>query len=291
MTKSETYTPETLDEVAALLLAADGQPRPLARGTSLVARVQGETAPIVIELTRVPEMNRLDYEERDGLFIGAALPLGGALGFPPVRDAYGILADGARQAGPSEVWGQATLAELLGSEPPLANLFLPLICLGASVAVFGPHGWSEMAVEALCTGKEGAGLQPGEFIVDVRLPARLPRSGGAYLRSAPQGDPGNAMGVGAFLLLQEDLDTCCGARLAVWAASDSPLRALEGERFLRGKRLGDEAERRAGELVAEALGSLPGQPDRMKERLHGLRELACQAIHDALGRARTCAGT
>ena len=269
-----------------MLLAADGQPRPLARGTSLIARSQGEPAPIVVVLTHVPELNRLDYEERDGLLIGAALPLGGVLEFPPVRDAYAILADGGRLAGPGEVWARATLAELLGNGPP-PDLAVPLICLGASVAVFGPHGWSEMAVEALCVKMEGAGLQPGEFIVDVRLPARSPRSGGAYVRSDPQGD---AMGVGAFLLMQDDLDTCCGARLAVWLAPGTIFRALDAERFLRGKRFDDGVLRRTGELIAEAGGLLPDQSDRMEERLHGLREIACQALHGALDRARSHPG-
>lgn len=286
MAETETYTPETLEEVGALLLAADGEPRPLARGASLIARSQGEPAPIVVVLTHVPEMNRLDYEERDGLLIGAALPLGGVLEFPPVRDAYAILADGGRLAGPGEVWARTTLAELLGNGPP-PDLAVPLICLGASVAVFGPHGWSEMAVEALCVKMEGAGLQPGEFIVDVRLPARSPRSGGAYVRSDPRGD---AMGVGAFLLMQDDLDTCCGARLAVRLAPGTVFRALDAERFLRGKRFDDGVVRRTGELIAEAGGLLPDQSDRMEERLHGLREIACQALHGALDRARSHPG-
>ena len=284
MAENETYTPETLDEVAALLLAADGQPRPLARGTCLIARSQGGPEPIIVALTRVPELNRLEYEERDGLFIGAALPLGCALEFPPVRDAYTILTDGGRLAGPDGVWAQATLAELLGNEPAAVDLVIPLICLGASVAVFGPHGWSEMAVEALCVGRKGAGLQPGEFIVDVRLPARSPRSGGAYVRSDSQGD---AMGVGAFLLMQDDLDACCGARLTVWLEPGAVFRALDAERFLREKRLDDDVVRRVGELVAEAGDSLPDQSDRAEERRRTLREIACQAIHRALARARS----
>jgi CO/xanthine dehydrogenase FAD-binding subunit len=286
MAENETYTPETLDEVAALLLAADGQPRPLACGTSLIARSLGEPAPIVVALTRVPELNRLDYEERDGLFIGAALPLGCALEFPPVRDAYAILADGGRLAGSGEVRAQSTLAELLGNEPAAADLVIPLICLGASVAVFGPHGWSEMAVEALCVKRRGVGLQPGEFIVDVRLPARSPRSGGAYVRSDSQGD---AMGVGAFLLMQDDLDTCCGARIAVGLAPGDAFRALDAERFLRGKRFDSDAIRRAAELVAEVGGPIPGQPDRAEEGLCDLREIAGQAIRSALDRARSYA--
>ncbi|HEX7512490.1 MAG TPA: hypothetical protein VF464_03875, partial [Candidatus Methylomirabilis sp.] len=201
-----------------------------------------------------------------------------------VRDAYAMLADGGRPAGPGEAWARATLAEVLGNGPPSTDLVVPLICLGASVAVFGPHGWSEMAVEALCVKMEGAGLQAGEFIVDVRLPPRSPRSGGAYVRSSLQGD---AIGVGAFLLMQDDLDTCCGARLTVWLAPGTVFRAFDAERFLRGKRLGDDLVGQAGELIAEAGGPLPDQSDRVEGRLYGLREIACQAIHGALDRARS----
>jgi len=291
MATTETYTPETLDEVAALLLAADEQPRPLARGTSLITQAKGELAPIIVELTRVPELNRLEYEERDGLFIGAALPLGAALDFSPVRDAYGILADGARLARPGKVWERATLAESLGCEPPAADLLLPLVCLGAMVAIFGPHGWSEIAIEALCARGEGARLQSGEFIVGIRLPPASPRSGGSYRRSTSEGGQENAMGVGAFLLMQEDLDTCCGARITMWLAPQLSLRALDAERFLRAKRLDDDVVQQAGDLVAEAARPHFGQPESAQELWQGLQGLARQAIQRAYERARVYMGT
>ncbi len=286
MVKIETYTPETLDEVAALLLAAESGARPLARGARLVAACRGGPGPVVVELTRVPELNRLDYEERDGLLIGAALPLGGAMEFPPISDAYGILADGARLAGAGEAWAQATLAELLGSAQPAPELLLPLICLGGSVAIFGPHGWSEMGVEALYAGGGGVRLQPSEFIVALRLPAPSPRSGGAYLRSTAQAERGGAISIGALLLMQEDLSTCCGARVAMCLAPRPPLRALDAERALRGRYLDERAVSQAGEQVAEALEDSPGDPERVAEHREALRALACQAIQAALDRAR-----
>ena len=291
MAETETYTPETLDEVAALLLAADGRPRPLAQGSSLITQVKGREAPLVVELARVPELNRLEYEERDGLFIGAALPLGGVLEFPPLRDAYGILADGACSSGPGNVCLRTTLAELLGNTPPSADLLLPLICLGASVAIFGPHGWSETSIEALCARGDGTGLQPGEFIVDVRLPAPFARSGGAYRRSTPRLGQANAMGVGAFLLMQEDLETCCGARLTMWLEPNIPFRALDVERFLRAKHLADEVMRQAGHLLAEASGSLLAQSESAQELWQELQGLACQTIQKAFERAQAYAGT
>jgi|WetSurMetagenome_2_1015567.scaffolds.fasta_scaffold45541_4 CO/xanthine dehydrogenase FAD-binding subunit len=287
MRQTETYSPETLDEVAALLLAADGQPRPRVRGATLCAQTEdgGGSASILVDLARVPEMNRLEYDERSGLVVGTAVLATEPLGFPPIQDAYAILADGLGAIGPDDARPDVTLGELLEGWPPAVDLLLPLICLGASVTIFGPHGWSEMTVEALCAKRLGAAMHHGEFLVGVRLPAPFPRSGGAYLRSRSVGTDGGAAGVGAFLLMEEDRVTCCGARVTVWAGDDAPLRALEAERFLRGKRLSDTETASAGELVPASVGAPPHGSGGAAGRRDGLATLAGHVIRLAFGRA------
>jgi CO/xanthine dehydrogenase FAD-binding subunit len=141
-----------------------------------------------------------------------------------------------------------------------------------------------MTVEALCAKRLGAAMHHGEFLVGVRLPAPFPRSGGAYLRSRSVGTDGGVAGVGAFLLMEDDRVTCCGARVTVWVGDDAPLRALEAERFLRGKRLSDTETARAGELVpARRSGCAAGQRD-------GLAALAGHVIRLAFGRAQDAPG-
>jgi len=287
MDNTETYVPESLDEVAALLLAAEGQPYPVVTGTALLTQVHGAAGPtrIVVDLARVPEMNRLEYDERNGLLIGAAVPLDEPLQFPPLRGPYAILADGMSPAGLRPAGARATLGERLSAQEPDVDLALPLICLGGSVAVFGPHGWSEMSVEALCARKRGAALLPGEFLVDARLPACPRLSGGAYMRSVSERSSEDALGVGVFLVMQDDLETCCGARLTLWAEGGQPLRALDAERFLHGRRLDERAVGQAGHLAVEA-ARLPGQSGSAEDWPIALRELAGQAIRRALERAR-----
>jgi carbon-monoxide dehydrogenase medium subunit len=287
MPQAETYSPETLDEVAALLLAADGQPRPRVRGAMLRAQTEdgGLSASILVDLARVAEMNRLEYDERNGLVVGTAVLATEPLGFPPVRDAYAILADGLGAVSPDGARPDVTLGELLDDWPPAVDLLLPLICLGASVTIFGPHGWSEMTVEALCAKRLGAALHHGEVLVGVRLPAPFPRSGGAYLRSTLAGT-GEAAGVGAYLLMEDDRVTCCGARVTVWAGAAAPQRALEAERFLRGKRLGDAETASAGELVPASAGPPARRSGGAAGRRDGLATLASHVIRVAFGRAQ-----
>jgi len=79
-------------------LQRSGQPHPCVQGATVLAYVERKDgpAPMLVDLSRVPELNRLAYDERSGLLIGAALPLAESLSASVVGDAYPILMDGLR---------------------------------------------------------------------------------------------------------------------------------------------------------------------------------------------------
>ncbi|MBS1117357.1 MAG: dehydrogenase [candidate division NC10 bacterium] len=292
MTDAETYVPESLDELSALLLAADGPGSPLMAGTRFLAQENGRAGPtaIIVEMGRVPELNRVEFDERNGLLIGAAVALAEPLRFPPVQRAYAILADSGGPVEPGRAADGWTIGECLSNAALCADLALPLICLGASVAVFGPHGWSEMSVESLCARPKGRALQPGEFIVDVRLPAAPARSGGACVRAGRAGASDDSVGVAALLLMQDDVETCCGARLAVRCDGAQPVRVPDAERFLQGRRLDDVSVEEAGRVVAQTAW-LPHPASSVADVSPVLKVAACQAIRLALDRSRPRADT
>jgi CO/xanthine dehydrogenase FAD-binding subunit len=282
MSPVERFTPETLDEAAALLMAADERARPRFAGAELIVEAtRGGTTPLlVLDASRIPELNRLEYDERLGLAVGSAVPLGTLLSFPPVPGTYPMLVDGLEPGASRPAARPGTLGEALTGEQPGLDLILPLICLRAAVGIFGPHGWSEMSVEGLVAAWPQVGLHPGEFVVRVRLPPPPSRSGGAYLR-APAAVAGSAAqgGVGAFLIMEDDLATCCGMRLIHAGPGSAPRRDLEVERFLAGKPLDAPVVEEAGVVVLRSLGALPGQPE-------GLAILTGTAIRRALERIR-----
>lgn len=280
MTDVEHFSPETLDEAAALLLAAGSQACPQAEGTDLIAEVTDGQRRLcmVLDLKRIPELNRLDYDERNGLRIGAAVPFGTILEFPPIHRLYPMLADGSIPLGPGEVSDRTTLGANLGHAASAAEMAPPLVCLRASAAIFGPYGWSELGVEALLSRAGRIVLQPGEFVVDLRFPAPPPRSNGAYLRE--RSDPA-VTGVGAFLVLEQDLTTCCGARLTLCGVVPTPMRALEAERFLSGKVLDNAVVQEAGELTARSAAPVAGTAG---DSLEWIRSLTRGAIEKALAR-------
>jgi CO/xanthine dehydrogenase FAD-binding subunit len=296
MQKIEHFTPETLDEAAALIMAAEAPMPALAEGTRLVLQgIDGQRpSTFVIDLERIPELNRLEYDERGGLRVGAAVSYASLLEFPPVRRLYSILADASEAHRPEDAEAHSTLGMILGGAPASAGCAPALICLRASAAVFGPHGWSEFGVEALLPGSGTVGLQAGEFVVDVRLPAPPPRSGGAYLRSSSQVSiDQSATGIGVFLVMEVDLVTCCGARVVLGpVAGTTAIRTLEVERFLAGKHLHPAAVQEAATLAVrrvereeDAGGGLTAN------RLEAIAEVTRRTVLEALARVHKAAVT
>ncbi len=256
MPKIQEFTPETLEEAAALLMASDSTVRLSHEGTTLVGQARdGEQAyTIVLHLERLSELNRLEYDERGGLRIGAAVPYATLLEFPPVRRLYPLLADGCAAILRARLPGHLTPGGSLCTPPLSPDFLLPLSCLRAVAAVLGPHGWSEMAVESLGVAAGGPTVHPGEFFVNLRLPAPVPRSSGAYLRSTAEGDdlPGG-VAVGALLVMEDDLVTCCGLRLLLCAPPEAPRHVPAAERLLAGRRLEEAILEETGYLAARSL--------------------------------------
>ncbi len=287
MEERQEFTPETLEEAEALLLASDAVVRPSSEGTSLVGPARdGERAyTLVLHLDRLAEVNRLDYDERSGLRIGAAVPYATLLEFPPVRRLYPILADGCAALLRAGVAGQATPGGSLSHPPLPPDLAVPLWCLRGTTAILGPHGWSEMAVEALVPTAGRARIQAGEFFVDVHLPAPAPRSSGAYLRSRYEGrDLPDGAAVGVFLAMEEDLVTCCGLRLILCCPPEAPRRIPEAERVLAGRRLQQAVLEEAGILAARS--GIPHGAGRSEPLDPYLARLVRHTILEALTRIR-----
>jgi carbon-monoxide dehydrogenase medium subunit len=256
MGRVERFTPESLEELAALLLAVDEGSRPLIHGTELTARISPPVdGSLVLDLSRVPELNRLDFDERDGLRIGAAVSLGQVGAFAPTLSHYRGVADGfadCRRGGD----GSTTLGEALSRPWATPGAILPLLCSQAAVAVFGPYGWSELAIEVFCQPGRPA-CQFGEFVAHLGMPAPPPRSAGAYVSRTEAGGEVRASSV--LLAMEDDLATCCGARVLCWAAEGWPERAVESERLLAGRRLDELLLVRAGETAERIMADPPGR--------------------------------
>jgi CO/xanthine dehydrogenase FAD-binding subunit len=153
------------------------------------------------------------------------------------------------------------------------------------VLVAGPGGTREIAVEAVPTGPGRTSLAPGEFVVEIRLPAPAEGGADAYLRSIPRTEMDIAVvGVGVSLVLDRG-GVCTAARVALGAVAPTVLLVEEAGAALVGTRLDDAALARLAEAATAATRPIDDKRGTADYRKAMAGVLARRAVGFAAARA------
>lgn len=246
------HAPESVDEAIALL-AGDPQARVLAGGTDLIVQMgSGRIAPsVIVDVKRIVGMS--EVRSNDGGFtIGAATPCTALKDDRALAAAWPGVVEAANLIGSVQVRNRATMAGNLCNASPAADSVPALVAAGATCLVAGPNGQREVAVEDLPTGPGTTSLAPGEFVVEIRLPAQARGGADAYLRSIPRTEMDIAVvGAGVSLVLGPD-GTCTAARIAVGAVAPTVVMVKDAGAALIGTKLDDDALDRMADAVRAA---------------------------------------
>ena len=281
-------SPASIDEAVALLAQANGDARVLAGGTDLLVQLRAGTAKpgLIVDIKKIPEL-RAVTAEGGGFRIGAAVS-GAELGeneavkamWPGVVEAFELI-------GSTQIQGRASMGGNLCNASPAADSVPALVAAGATCTIAGPNGRREVAVGDVATGPGQTSLGNGEFVVDLCLPARAPRTGDAYLRFIPRTEMDIAVvGAGVCLTLDED-GVCSAARVSLAAVAPIVLLVPTAADALIGSRIDDVA---MGKLDAAAQAAAKPIDDKRgtvayRTKVSGV--LARRAAAIALDRARS----
>ena len=234
--------PGSVDEAVALLADANGAARVLAGGTDLLVQLRlGMISPdVVVDIKKITETQGIT-SDGDGFCIGACVP-GAELGEnAELKAAYPGVVEGAELIGSTQVQGRATMAGNLCNASPAADSVPALIAAGATCTVAGPDGRREVPVRDIPTGPGQTSLSNGEFIVNIRLPARPANSGDAYLRMIPRTEMDIAIvGAGVNLVL-DDSGTCTAATVVLGAVGPTTITVADAGTALVGTKVDDAA--------------------------------------------------
>ena len=246
------HAPQTVEQAIALL-AADPKARPLAGGTDLIVQLRSRRVvpSAIVDIKRIAGMSGV--REAGGAFvIGAATPCTALKDHKKLAAAWPGVVEAANLIGSVQVRNRATIAGNLCNASPAANSVPALVAAGATCVIAGPKGQREVAVEAVTTGPGKTSLAPGEFVVEIRLPARPNGGGDAYLRSIPRTEMDIAVvGCGVALVLDAG-GTCTSARVSVGAVAPTVLLVEAAGAALVGSKLDDGALEKMAEAVQAA---------------------------------------
>ena len=285
MTSLAYHTPLSVDQAVALL-AADPSARPLAGGTDLIVQMRsGRSAPsAIVDLKRIAGISGV-RSHGNGFAIGAATPCSALQHNAALVAAWPGLVEAANLIGSVQVRNRATIAGNLCNASPAADSVPAMIAAGATVLIAGPGGTREIAVEDLPQGPGRTALAAGEFVVEVRLPARPAGGGDAYLRSIPRTEMDIAVvGCGAGLVIGAD-GTCNAARIAIGAAAPTALLVADAGAALVGTKFDDAAMESMADAVRAACRPIADKRGSIAYRIAIAGILAKRVVEIARSRA------
>ena len=289
MHRFEYFAPESLDEAVTLLKERGDGVKLLAGGTDLLVQMKeaGLHPSAVVSLHALTELQGLEFDEADGLRVGAATDMAAIEAFAAVRERFTALADGASIIGSVQTRNMATLGGNIANAAPSADTAPPLVVLDAIAEVAGPDGSRRLPVGELFAGPGTNTLASDEILVGFHLPTPPARTGSVYQRHTPRKIMDIAVvGVAVQLTLATNADTILEARICLGAVAPTVIRAQQAEESLTDHEASDELFARAAEMAqaaASPISDVRGSAE-LRRHLTGVMTKRCLGI--ALERAK-----
>lgn len=281
--------PASVGEAVALLADAARGARPFAGGTDLLVQMRrGLFAPgMLVDVKRIPELNRINFDPAAGLTFGAAVSCAWLCDHPTVRQCYPGLIDAASIIGGAAIQRRATLGGNLCNAAPSGDSIPALIVLGATATLAGPRGTRTVPVAEFCTAPGKTVARPGELLISLHVPPPAPHSAASYLRFIPRGEMDIAVaGVGAWLALSDDGNTITSARIALSAVAPTPLLVEAAGAALIGQAPTEAAFAEAAKIAQATARPISDVRGTAAQRRHLVGVLTHRALHGAYHRAK-----
>lgn len=285
--------PQSVNEAISILSNNQKPARILSGGTDLIVQLREgrKQADLVVDIKRIPDVNELVYDPTNGLAIGAAVPCYRICMDTMVTTAYPGLVDAISLIGGTQIQGRASVGGNLCNASPAADTIPALIVHRAVCIIAGPGGMRELPVDQFCTGPGQNALQPGEFLLSIRIPPPAAHSGASYLRFIPRNEMDIAVvGAGAFVMLSEDKQQFKSGRIALGAVAPTPLLVQEAGDFLAGKTATPENILEAARIAQAAARPINDMRGTIEQRKHLSLVLTRRALNSALLRAQGFSG-
>jgi CO/xanthine dehydrogenase FAD-binding subunit len=287
VTQVDYLAPTTPEDAARALLDGGPAARPLAGGTDLLVQLRsGRLAKgLIVDLKRVPGAIGV-RREGGGFVIGAATP-GIALGEDEALvKAWPGVVEAANLIGSTQVQGRASMGGNLCNASPAADSVPALVAARAVCVVVGPGGRRELPVEAVAKGPGETTLEPGEFVLEFRLPPRPARASDAYLRSIPRTEMDIAVvGAGVSLAL-DGAGGIVDARIALGAVAPTVVTPQAAAEAIVGSTLDEAALERLDAAARAACRPISDKRGTVEFRTRIAGVLARRAAAIAYQRAK-----
>jgi carbon-monoxide dehydrogenase medium subunit len=276
----------SVNEAVALLDQHGDDAKILAGGQSLIPLIRFRLAKpsVLIDINRI---DGLEYiRETDGtLHIGALTREVDLDNSSLISERYPILFDTSIVVADPVVRNWATVGGNLAHADPANDHPATMLSLGAQIVAVGPKGERVLPIGEFFTDVPfETALQSNEMLTEIRVPAPVQRSGGAYFKLERKVGDYAIAGVAAYITLDNNGNVSY-AGIGLTNVGPVPIKARDAEQSLLGKSLDDASIHQAADLAAAAAQPVSDARGPADYKRDMVRTLTVRSLRKALSRA------
>jgi aerobic carbon-monoxide dehydrogenase medium subunit len=276
----------SIEEAVGLLDQHGEDAKILAGGQSLIPLIRFRLArpSVLVDINRVPGLEYV--QEADGtLHIGTMTREAELDSSSLIRDRYPILYDTSTMVADPVVRNWATVGGNLAHADPANDHPATMLALGARIVAVGPAGERELPIEGFFTDMPfETALHSNEMLREIRVPAPVQGSGGAYFKLERKVGDYAIAGVAAYITL-DGSGNVSYAGIGLTNVGQVPIKARAAEQSLLGKPLDDASIHQAADLAAAASQPTSDTRGPAEYKRDMVRTLTVRALRKALARA------
>lgn len=279
----EYLAPTTLEEASKLLLEHGDRARAMAGATDLIPPMRDKafTVDYLVDLKKIPGLNYLEYDEVEGLKIGALTTLREIEHSPIVKEKNPALAYSAKVVASTQIRAKGTLVGNICNASPSCDNGPNTLAQNAKILVYGPNGERTIMAEDFFVGVKKTALQPGEIVTGVVFPPLAENESAAYIKHAVRKAMDLAI-IGVAVKIKVEDGICKDAKIALGAVATTPIRAPKAEEALIGTALTEEDIVKASEEAMNACNPISDIRASKEYRKDMIRVFTKRAIKQAM---------
>ena len=282
----EYFDPRTVEEAVALLATHGDDAKVLAGGQSLVPMLALRLArpSVVVDVKRVAG---LDEVRQSGTTVSV-----GALVRQRALERWAaervpLLTTALRHVGHAPIRARGTVAGSVAHADPASELPALLLCLDGAVVARSRRGSRTIAAGDFFQGPLMTALAADELVTETRWTLPAAHAGWGFREMARRHGDFALVGVAAVLTLTRGAVT--DARIAIFGAAATPVRAVAAERALQRQAPSDTVLAEAARLATTDLETVADIHAPAAYRMSVTRTLTARALTDAVARAKDAA--
>ena len=250
MIRFDYQEPTTLKKAFSLMDKYGDGARVMAGGTALIIMMRQRLLmpKIVISLARIPKFDRITYNNKDGLRIGAGARHRDIELSPAVKKHYPLLHETFRKVAQPRIRNMGTVGGNLAGGDPLTDPGASLIALDAEVTLTSRKGQRRLPLDEFFVDYYQTALEPGELLTEIHVPPPQ-RPGWSHIKFTPRSIEDFAT-VGVAITLKANNGACEDIRIGLNSVASTIVHARKAEEVLRGKSITDAALQEMGEVAA-----------------------------------------